>query len=201
MPNKKTALTTGEIAIHCGVDFRTVLRWIGKGYLKSFKLPGRGDNRVRVEDFLDFLSRHEIPIPGEFQPEDAKRILIVEDEADVARAMEGVLRKDGFKTLVASDGFRAGALLGTFLPAVMTLDLKLAGLGGLDVLRFVRETPRLSTVKILVVSAMPRRELEEALRAGADDILEKPFSNEELRAKVLRLAGQVKRYRVVEGVS
>ena len=185
---KKTALTTGEIATHCGVDFRTVLRWIQKGYLKSFKLPGRGDNRVRIEDFLNFLRRNDIPIPSEFQPEEElKRVLIIEDEADMARAMERVLRKAGFKTLVAPDGFRAGALLGTFLPSVMTLDLKLPGLSGLDVLRFVRETPRLAGVKILVVSAMPRGELEKAIMAGADDILEKPFSNEELLTKVLRL--------------
>jgi CheY-like chemotaxis protein len=188
MVHKKAALTTGDIAVHCGVDFRTVLRWIEKGYLKSFKLPGRGDNRVRVEDFLDFLRRNGIPIPGEFQPEGgSKRVLIVEDEADMARAMERVFRKAGFKTLVAPDGFRAGALLGTFLPSVMTLDLRLHGLGGLDVLRFVRETPRLSAMKILVVSAMPRKDLEGALKAGADDVLEKPFSNEELMTKVLRL--------------
>lgn len=186
--SKKTALTTGDIATHCGVEFRTVLRWIQKGYLKSFKLPGRGDNRVRIEDFLDFLRRNDIPIPSEFQPEvESQQILIVEDEVDMARAMERVLRKAGFKTLIAPDGFRAGALLGTFLPSVMTLDLKLPGLGGLDVLRFVRETPRLSAVKILVVSGMPRRDLEGALKAGADGILEKPFSNEELVSKVRTL--------------
>ena len=47
----------------------------------------------------------------------------------------------------------------------------------------------MKNVKILVVSEMPREELKEALAAGADDILEKPFKDEDLLEKVSRLAG------------
>jgi len=60
-------LSTGEIAKLCDVNLRTVIRWIERGALKGFKLPGRGNNRVRVEDFLAFLVEHEIPIPAELQ--------------------------------------------------------------------------------------------------------------------------------------
>jgi excisionase family DNA binding protein len=64
---EKRTLTTGEIAHYCGVNFRTVIRWIKRGYLNAFQLPGRGDNRVEVGDFLAFLERHNIPIPEELQ--------------------------------------------------------------------------------------------------------------------------------------
>jgi len=61
----KQVLTTGEVAGYCGVNFRTVIRWIKRGYLTAFQLPGRGDNRVRVEDFVTFLEENRIPVPHE----------------------------------------------------------------------------------------------------------------------------------------
>jgi excisionase family DNA binding protein len=185
---EKRTLTTGEIAKYCGVNFRTVIRWIERGLLKAHQLPGRGDNRVEVHDFLAFLRANEMPIPEEFLDR-SRRVLIVEDDAAMAAAIQRTLKRAGFETRVASDGFRAGTLLGTFLPGVMTLDLRMPGIPGIDVLKFVRLAERLKDIRILIVSAMPRKELDEALAAGADDVLEKPFKNQDLVEKVSRLAG------------
>lgn len=185
---EKRTLTTGEIAKYCGVNFRTVLRWIERGHLKAYQLPGRGDNRVAVADFLAFLKQEEMPIPREFQ-RDAHRVLIVDDEPSMAKAIQRALRRSGFETEIAADGFRAGALLETFSPTVMTLDLKMPGLGGFDVLKFVRENVALKDIKILVVSGMQEKDLERARQEGADDILPKPFQNDVLVEKVSRLAG------------
>jgi two-component system, OmpR family, response regulator VicR len=54
-------LTTGVIARHCGVCKVTVLRWIEKGNLVGFKLPG-GQNRVSRDDFFAFAKRHNVPL-------------------------------------------------------------------------------------------------------------------------------------------
>jgi len=54
-------LTTGVVARHCGVSKVTVLRWIEKGNLVAFRLPG-GQNRIRRDDFYAFADRHSIPI-------------------------------------------------------------------------------------------------------------------------------------------
>ena len=54
-------LTTGTIAKHCGVSKVTVLRWIEKGNLAAFRLPG-GQNRIHRDDFYAFADRHRIPI-------------------------------------------------------------------------------------------------------------------------------------------
>ena len=51
-------LTSGDIAQYCDVNLRTVIRWLESGKLKGFKLPGRGNNRVLVSDFIEFLERH-----------------------------------------------------------------------------------------------------------------------------------------------
>ena len=185
---KKRNLTTGDVAEMCGVNFRTVIRWIQRGHLRAFQLPGRGDNRVTVKDFLDFLRENNMPVPEELQPSEAK-VLIVEDDKRMAQSMKRVLARRGFQTMVALDGFLAGALATTFRPGVMTLDLKMPGLGGLEVLKGIRGNPDLAGIKILVVSAMPQEQLEAALAAGADDVLEKPFANADLAAKVAGLAG------------
>ncbi len=54
-------LTTGTVARFCGVSKVTVLRWIEKGNLAAFKLPG-GQNRIHRDDFFAFANKHGIPI-------------------------------------------------------------------------------------------------------------------------------------------
>jgi two-component system response regulator VicR len=71
---------------------RTVIRWINRGFLKGFKLTGRGNNRVQHEDFIAFLEEHGMPIPEKFQQQKSKRILIVDDELAMANAIQRVLR-------------------------------------------------------------------------------------------------------------
>jgi two-component system response regulator VicR len=54
-------LTTGTVAKYCGVSKVTVLRWIEKGNLVAFKLPG-GQNRIHRDDFFAFANKHGIPL-------------------------------------------------------------------------------------------------------------------------------------------
>lgn len=54
-------LTTGVVARHCGVSKVTVLRWIEKGNLVAFRLPG-GQNRIHRDDFYTFAVKHNIPL-------------------------------------------------------------------------------------------------------------------------------------------
>jgi excisionase family DNA binding protein len=181
-------LSTGEIAKLCDVNLRTVIRWIERGALKGFKLPGRGNNRVRVEDFLAFLVEHEIPIPAELQ-EDSRKVLVVDDEPAIARALQRVLRKHGLVAEVAADGFQAGTKLMKDRPILVTLDLSMPGLSGYDVLSFVRETPEIASTKILVISALGSEALQKAIDLGADAILNKPFDNHELVEVINKLVG------------
>jgi excisionase family DNA binding protein len=56
-------LTTGTVARHCGVSKVTVLRWIEKGNLVAFRLPG-GQNRIHRDDFYAFAAKYSIPLRG-----------------------------------------------------------------------------------------------------------------------------------------
>jgi len=180
-------LTTGDIAKMCDVNLRTVIRWIDRGALKGFKLPGRGNNRVRVEDFVAFLQEHDMPLPAELAGENNRRVLIIDDEAAVARSIARILRSAGYETEAAMDGFQGGSMLVKFQPALVTLDLRMPGISGYDVLKFIRSTPETAHIKVVVLSALDQQALQRALDEGADAVLSKPFDNQALTDVVERL--------------
>lgn len=182
-------LTTGEAARLCGVSFRTVIRWIERGQLHAYKLPGRGDHRVPVDELRRFLRQHAMPEPAALQREMARRVLIAEDEPPMAHAMARVLKEAGYETAHAADGFQAGLMLHAYRPGLLTLDLRMPGVDGLAVMRALRDAPLPFPCRVLVVSADTKARLREATALGADGVLAKPFSNEELLAAVRRLYG------------
>lgn len=182
-------LTSSEAARLCGVSFRTVIRWIERGQLQAYKLPGRGDHRVPVAELRRFMRANAIPEPDELRTDLPRRILIAEDEPNMARAIARTLRQDGFEAAIAADGFQAGLLLHSYKPGVMTLDLRMPGIDGFAVLRSLRENPLPFACKVLVVSGETPERLGEAVAAGADAALAKPFANEDLLAAVHRLYG------------
>ncbi len=173
-------LTSGEIASFCDVNLRTVIRWIESGKLKGFKLPGRGNNRVLVDDFVDFLERHDMPVPTQLRGEAHPSILIVDDEMPVAKSIQRVARRAGYETMVATGGFQAGIMLSQHNPKLMTLDLSMPGMDGYSVIQYTREQARYKRLKIIVISALDEVSLERALDMGADAVLQKPFSNHDL---------------------
>lgn len=182
-------LTTREAARRCGVSFRTLIRWTEGGELQAYRLPGRGDYRVPVEELRRFMREHGIPEPDEM-PGRPKRVLLVEDEPAMALAIKRVFARAGFETAIANDGFLAGSLLHTFKPHLMTLDIRMPGIDGFGVLRFLRETQLATPLKVLVVSGYSEEQLEQALALGAHGALGKPFDNQELLATARQLLGE-----------
>jgi len=202
--NEKRALTTGEIAKFCGVNFRTVIRWIEKGYMSAYKLPGRGDNRVTIDEFLRFLESNNMPVPDSLLPEkrslvketktetasdaDVKqKVLVVEDEENMAKAIRRALVRAGYSVELAGSGVEAGIKLANFKPDLVTLDLNMPGMSGLEVLQYMNGNEAFAEVKVLLVSAAEKAELVRGMSSGADAVLEKPFQNEELLSAVAQL--------------
>ncbi|MCF7855890.1 MAG: response regulator [Candidatus Pacebacteria bacterium] len=184
----KKSLSTGQLAKYCGVGHRTVLRWIKVGYLDAFQLPGRGDNRVPVEECVRFMKEHGIPIPEEFKEAvKPEGILIVEDDTAMAENLARLFTREGFEVNVVHDGFQAGAMLSEHRPQLMLLDLRLPGLDGIEVLKFVRETLGHSDLKVIVISGLPQADVDKALEAGADTAVRKPFNPQDVVAAAKRL--------------
>ncbi|MBI3368662.1 MAG: response regulator, partial [Burkholderiales bacterium] len=164
------------------------IRWIERGELQAYRLPGRGDYRIETSELQRFMREHGIP--GADGARDAgRRVLVVDDEPAMARAIKRVLSRAGYEAVIAADGFLAGSLLHTFKPNLMTLDLRMPGIDGFAILGMLRETRPLPSLKVLVISGEREQRMREALVHGADDVLSKPFENEQLLQIVRRLLG------------
>ncbi|HLH23339.1 MAG TPA: response regulator transcription factor [Chloroflexota bacterium] len=118
------------------------------------------------------------------------RVLVVDDEPQIRRALRVGLASHGYQVQVAASGEEALALATHARPEVVILDLVLPGLDGLEVCQELR---RWSPVPIIVLSARGQeRDKVQALDLGADDYLTKPFGMDELLARIraaLRRAG------------
>ncbi len=121
------------------------------------------------------------------------RILIVEDEQDLAGLIEYNLRQEGFETEHAPSGASALSRARARIPDLVLLDLMLPDLAGTDVLRMLKSEQSTKRVPVVVVSAKGQEsDRVQGLELGADDYIVKPFSVREmlLRVKaVLRRGG------------
>jgi two-component system, OmpR family, KDP operon response regulator KdpE len=110
------------------------------------------------------------------------RALVVEDDPNIVDLIRSNLAVRGFETIVSVDGLRALRLLETESPDIVLLDLMLPEIDGFELCRQIRER---SPVAIIVVSARGgERDKVSALNVGADDYMTKPFSIEELLARI-----------------
>jgi two-component system KDP operon response regulator KdpE len=108
--------------------------------------------------------------------------LLVEDDLNIVDLIRSNLAVRGFDTVVCTDGLKALRLLETEDPDIVLLDLNLPEADGLDLCRQIRER---SAVAVIVVSARGgERDKINALNMGADDYMTKPFSVEELLARI-----------------
>src|ERR1700727_2720442 len=110
------------------------------------------------------------------------RALLVEDDPNIVAIVCSNLAVRGLDTVVSADGLRALQLLETEEPDIVLLDLMLPEADGFDLCRQIRER---SSVAVIVVSARGgERDKVTALNMGADDYMTKPFSVEELMARI-----------------
>lgn len=110
------------------------------------------------------------------------RILVVDDETQITRVLKTTLNSQGYEVKSASDGESALNLALDWIPDLIVTDLSMPGMTGIELCRLVRER---SQVPIIVLSVRGEEKTKiEALDAGADDYVTKPFSVNELLARV-----------------
>jgi DNA-binding response OmpR family regulator len=115
----------------------------------------------------------------------AARVLVVEDDHEIAQVLQRSLRLEGYEVRIALDGEQALALHAEYVPDVVILDLGLPKVDGIEVARKVRGA---DDVPILMLTARDAVEARvEGLDSGADDYLVKPFERQELLARLRAL--------------
>lgn len=116
------------------------------------------------------------------------RVLLIEDEANIAEAIRFILSRDGIEVSVLGDGAQALAAVAQARPDLVILDLMLPGMSGFEILHALRAAPETAGLPVLMLTAKGQvREREAAERAGVSAFMSKPFANAEMRAVVRRL--------------
>lgn len=113
------------------------------------------------------------------------RVLVVEDDPNVARVLELALRREGYQFQLARDYPSARAALAQDWDAII-LDINLPGGSGLDLLRYLRRELRRNTPVLVLSGLKQERSVAEAQALGAQEYLTKPFSPGELVKRLER---------------
>jgi len=184
------------IIVYTGKDLNRTEELMLKKLSDSIIIKGaRSPERLLAETTL-FLHRVEANLPKEKQillnisgDKDAvfldKKILVVDDEIDMRKAVVEMLRGKGHDVIYAEDGVKALESIKKNLPDVVVCDIEMPYLKGYDVLTVMRVNPKLSKIPIIFLTGKTDIEyLVRSMQLNVNDFLTKPFTEEELLGAV-----------------
>lgn len=183
--------TTGEVAAICGVSSDTVSRWFDMGQIEGYRLGPGGDRRIPYESLRKFMLAHGIPL--ERLETNETKILIVDDDPFYLDIIPDAIARKTDKTkdlivLTAATGFDAGALIVEHNPNLVIMDIHLSDIDGRKVCERLKSRHETRHARVLGISGLLEEdEIGRLKEYGFDDFLRKPFSLDDLVAKVFRL--------------
>ncbi|MBK9713027.1 MAG: response regulator [Kouleothrix sp.] len=165
-------------------DMAARLQAVRLGANALFALPV---NIIALIDKLDTLTAHHAREPY--------RILIVDDEAELAGYYAATLREAGMLPAFATDPMQAVQLLAEFRPDLILMDMYMPGCDGLDLAAVIRQQEDYVSIPIVFLSGETNRDMQlEAMRIGGDDFMTKPVKPDHL---VMAVTNRVERSRVL----
>ena len=184
MEKMKELFTTGEAADVCKVSQQTIIRCFDSGRLKGFRIPGSKFRRIPRQHLIRFMKENNIPLDN--IESGKKKILIVDDDAEIVELMVDVLIRDGrFDIKTAASGYEAGISTQQFRPDLILLDYMLPDVNGNVVCQTIRRNPEFENIKIIIVSGVIKQdEIDQLLKTGAEEFIKKPFNIIELTGKI-----------------
>src|SRR3954465_5591666 len=180
----KMVFTTGEAADVCKVSHQTIIRCFDSGRLKGFRVPGARFRRIPRESLLVFMKDNGIP-PDALDSGKTK-ILVVDDDPEIVELFVDVLERDGrFEARPAGPGYDAGIQTKEFMPDLIILDYMLPDINGNVVCQTIKSKPEFEHTKVIIVSGVVNQdEINDLLKAGADEFIKKPFNIEKVIERV-----------------
>jgi excisionase family DNA binding protein len=180
----KDLFTTGEAAEICRVSQQTIIRCFDSGRLKGFRVPGSKFRRIPRLNLVRFMRDNNIPLDN--LDSGRRKVLIVDDDAEIVELISDILTRDGhYELRTASSGYEAGMVTQLFHPDLILLDYMLPDVNGNVVCQTIRSNPEFENTRIIIVSGVVKQEeIDQLLKAGAEDFVHKPFTIAELMDKV-----------------
>ena len=184
MDKVKKLYTTGEVAKICNLSQQTIIRCFDAGRVEGFRIPGSKFRRIPHESLIKFMQSNDIPIDA--LQSGKKKILIVDDDAEIIEMMVDVLVRDGrFDVKSAASGYEGGIMTEQFRPDLIILDYMLPDVNGNIVCRTIKRNPDFAEIKIIIVSGVVNEEeIEDLKQAGAEEFIKKPFNIAQLIDKI-----------------
>lgn len=124
----------------------------------------------------------------------SRRLLVVDDEAKLLKAVAATLRAEGYEVMTARSGVDALVSVNQTTPDLIVSDIRMPGMDGFQLARTLRSNPRTKFVPIIFLTAKDEREDRiNGFRTGVDAYLTKPFDPEELIAVVANIIHRIER--------
>jgi two-component system, OmpR family, response regulator len=176
----KELFTTGEAAEICRVSQQTIIRCFDAGRLEGFRVPGSKFRRIPRDSLVKFMKDNAIPLDG--METGKKKVLVVDDDAEIVDLLVEVLTRDGrFEVKTATSGYEAGIQTQRFRPDCILLDYMLPDVNGNVVCHTIRKNPEFENIRIIIVSGVIKQEeIDQLLKSGAQDFVKKPFDINDL---------------------
>ena len=170
--------TTGAAAKLLSLRRRTVTNYCEEGKIAATQNRISKRWSIRQEDLARFMKMHGLSAGNKSV---LPRVLVVDDEPGIVRTITKILRKSGRELLIdsASNGYEALIRIGSDVPDLIFLDIRMPGMDGRDILKAIRNSPDTEKLKVVVVTGFPE-EIDEMIALGADDALPKPFRAEQI---------------------
>lgn len=125
------------------------------------------------------------------EPRSRPLILVADDDRDILQLVSFRLERADYEVVQANDGEEALRLVKELRPDLAVLDLMMPKLNGYDVIREIRRDEETKAIPVILLTArVQEADVARGFEAGADDYLKKPFSPQELRARVQAILGR-----------
>ncbi len=186
---KKRSFRASTIAKICQVPLTTVDRWLDENRVASFTIP-KGNRRVWDTDLVPFLKTQNVSIPASLRSLSNPSVLLVDDDPGVRHLLTRIINQFHTNAVVreAENGTEMRAKVADQPPSLIILDVNLPGTNGLELCAKLRRHPRTKDVNVLVLTGTGTdEEKDQAIKAGADAFLPKPFTNESFAKIVSQL--------------
>lgn len=118
----------------------------------------------------------------------SKHVLVIDDEEDILLLIKAMLEEEGYTATLLRTVDTLDEHLAKYPPDMLVIDMLLSGVNGRDVIKQMKSQPETRALPLLVLSAHPSAE-QEAMLAGADAFLAKPFEMDEFLAMVAKYVG------------
>ena len=120
----------------------------------------------------------------------SKKVLIVDDEPNIVRSLQFLMKREGFEVLIAGDGEAALEQIAAHRPHLVLLDVMMPKRNGFEVCQLVRANADWQDIKVILLTAKGRDvDVEKGMAMGADAYVTKPFATRDLVAQIKSMLG------------